>query len=174
MGAARIVYEGRKFRLEQREVADRTGNPRQYDLVVHLGSAVVLPILDDGRVVLISSYRFAVGQTLLELPAGTIDPPEAPEECARRELTEETGYRTGKLEPLLSFYSTPGICTERMHTFVARELVAGESAREVGERIENTLMEYEDALQAIKVGRIIDAKTIVALLYYDRYVRTRG
>ena len=107
----------------------------------------------------------------MELPAGTIDPPEPPIECARRELAEETGYRAGKLEPLLSFYSTPGICTEHMHAFVASELAAGETAFDPGERIENWPMEYEDALRAIGDGRIVDAKTIVTLLYYDLYVR---
>ncbi|MFQ5805095.1 MAG: NUDIX hydrolase [Phycisphaerae bacterium] len=174
MAATVIVYEGRNFRVEQRDVRGRDGKERRYDLVVHPGAAVVLPILNDGRVVLISNHRFAVGQDLLELPAGTLDPPEPALECARRELVEETGYRAGKLEPLLSFYSTPGICTERMHAFVATELVLGERALDPGERIENTPMEYGEALRAIGDGRITDAKTIVTLLYYDRYVRERG
>lgn len=174
MGTPEIVYEGRKFRVEQRTVPDRAGNDRVYDLVVHPGAAVVLPLLDDGRVVLIRAYRFAVEQTLLELPAGTIDGSEPAEQCARRELAEETGYRTNKLVPLVCFYSTPGICTEHMHAFVATGLAPGQPAREAGERIENTPMELEEALRAIGDGRIKDAKTIVTLLYYDRYVRGKG
>jgi len=165
-----IVYEGRKFRVEQHDVRDRDGRDRRYDLMVHPGAAVVVPILDDGRVLLISNYRFAVGQTLLELPAGTLDLPEPAIECARRELAEETGYRAGRLEPLLSFYSTPGVCTEHMHAFLATELVLGETALEPGERIENTPMKLDEALRAIGDGRITDAKTIVTLLYYERYV----
>ncbi|GAG48053.1 unnamed protein product, partial [marine sediment metagenome] len=145
-----------------------------YDLLVHPGAAVVLPLLADGQVLLIRNYRFAVDQELLELPAGTLDPPEPPEECARRELAEETGYRAGKLEPLVSFYSTPGMCNEQMHAFVASELVLGETELEPGERIENVPMEYAEALRAIGDGRITDGKTILTLLYYDRFVREQG
>lgn len=90
--------------MEQHDVADRDGENRRYDRIVLPGAAVALPLLDDGRVVLISNYRFAVGQTLLELPAGMLDGSEPPIECAERELREETGYRAGKLEPLLSFF----------------------------------------------------------------------
>jgi ADP-ribose pyrophosphatase len=168
------IFQGRKFRLEQRDVPGRDGKPRRYDLVVHPGAAVVLPILDDGRIVLISHYRFAVEQNLVELPAGTLEPPEPPAECARRELAEETGYLAGKLEPLVSFYSTPGICTEQLHAFVATELAAGETALEPGERIQVVPMEYGEALRAIGDGRITDGKTIATVLYYDRYVRGSG
>ena len=166
-----IVYQGPKFHVERHDVRDRQGDPRRYDLVVHPGAAVVLPLLDDGRVLLIQNYRFAIGRDLLELPAGTIDPPESPEECARRELAEETGYHAAELRLLLSFYSTPGICSEHMHAFVATQLTQGQADRDPGERIQNTPMEYTEALRAIGDGRITDAKTIVALLYYDHYVR---
>jgi ADP-ribose pyrophosphatase len=171
--APAVVFQGAKFQIEQHEMRGPDGENRLYDLVVHPGAAAVLPILDDGRVLLISNYRFAVGRELLELPAGTIDPPEPLEECARRELAEETGFRAGKLEPLLSFYSTPGICSEHMHVFLATELKSGETALDPGERIENTPMLYEEAIAAIGDGRITDGKTIAALLYYDRYVRER-
>lgn len=171
MSAPETVFKGAKFRLERHDVPTRDGKPRRYDLIVHPGSAVVLPILDDGRVLLIRNYRFAVDQDLLELPAGTLDPPETPLACARRELAEETGYQARRLDPLLSFYSTPGICTEHMHAFLATELISGEAALEPGERIKNTAMELDEALRAIADGRITDAKTILTLLYYDRYVR---
>lgn len=170
MTAPAIVFEGKKFRVEQHDVPGRDGKARRYDLVVHPGAAVVLPILGDGQVVLIKNYRFAVGQDLLELPAGTIDRPEPPVECARRELAEETGYQAGKLEELVSFYSTPGFCTEHLHAFVATGLVSGARSLEPGERIRNTPMRYEEALRAIGDGRIADGKTIVTLLYYDAYV----
>jgi ADP-ribose pyrophosphatase len=166
-----VVFRARRFTVEQHDVPDRHGKNRRYDRIVLPGAAVALPILDDGRVVLISNYRFAIGQTLLELPAGMLDGDEPPIECARRELCEETGYRAGKLELLLSFFSTPGICNEELYAFLATKLVLGETSREPGERIENTPMNVNEALEAIGEGRIKDAKTIVTLLYYDRYVR---
>lgn len=169
---SRIVYEGRKFRVEQVGVRATDGVEHQYDLVVHPGAAVVLPILDDGRVLLISNYRFAVDRDLLELPAGTIDEPEPPIECARRELAEETGYRAAAMSPLVSFYSSPGICNEILHAFVATGLTAGETALEPGERIKPAVMELDEALRAIGEGRITDGKTIVTLLYYDRFARS--
>jgi ADP-ribose pyrophosphatase len=169
-----IVYRARRFHVEQHVLHDRDGEQRKYQKIVLPGAAVILPILADGSVVLIRNYRFVVEETLLELPAGMLDPGEPPLECARRELIEETGYRAGKIEPLVTFYSTPGICNEAMHTFVATELVPGEAQREPGEHIDNLPMKYEEALAAIGDGRIKDAKTIVSLLYYDRYIRKHG
>jgi ADP-ribose pyrophosphatase len=170
----RPVYEAKKFRVVQQDVIGRDGSERVYDVIVHPGAAVILPLLDDGRVVLLANYRAAVGAELWELPAGTLDGPEEPIACARRELAEETGYQAGRVTPLVSYYSTPGICTERMHAFVATELAAGEQRLEPGERIRVVPMEYEDAIQAVRDGRIIDAKTIATLLYYDRFVRDQG
>ena len=169
-----IVYQARRFHVEQHELHDRDGALRKYQKIVLPGAAVILPILDDGSIVLIRNYRFVVEEALLELPAGMLDPGEPPIECARRELIEETGYRAEKIEPLVTFYSTPGICTEKMHVFVATGLTAGESEREPGERIDNQPMKYADALAAVADGRIKDAKTIASLLYYDRYRRMNG
>ena len=170
MAKRTLAFTGRRFRVERLDVPAADGSTHTYDIVVHSGAAVVLPLLADGRVVLIRNERPAVEAELLELPAGTLDPPEPAIECARRELTEETGYRAGRLEPLVSFYSTPGICNEHMHAFVATELTPGETEHEPTERIRVTPMEYADALRAIGDGRIVDAKTMVTLLYYDRYV----
>ncbi|MBU0637429.1 MAG: NUDIX hydrolase [Planctomycetes bacterium] len=158
----------------KRELPGSDGQTRPYEYVVHDGAGVILPILDDGRVVLIRNHRVAVAQDLLELPAGCVEPPESPLECARRELAEETGYQAGRLEPLLSFYSTPGMCSELMHVFLATELKPGPTRLEPGEDILVEPMEYADALHAISAGRIIDAKTIVALLYYERFGRREG
>ncbi len=167
-----LVFRGRKFRVERRAVPDRDGRERLYDLVVHPGAAVVLPILDDGRVLLTRNYRFAVDRELLELPAGTLEPPEPPIDCARRELAEETGYRAARVEPLLTFYSTPGICNEHMHAFVATGLSPGPTALEPGERIAAAPMTWPETLAAIRNGRIVDAKTLVTLLYYDAFAQS--
>lgn len=173
MSTGPIVFESKKFRV-QRRAFERDGSRHVFDIVVHPGAAVILPLLDDGRVLLIHNYRVAVDAELLELPAGTLDPPESPEACAARELAEETGYRAGRLRPLVSFYSTPGIMTERMHVFLATELTPGSTAHEAGEHIRPMPMTQADAMEAIRTGHITDGKTILALLYYDRFVRTTG
>jgi ADP-ribose pyrophosphatase len=167
------AYEAKKFRVERLDVPAADGTVHTYDIVTHSGAAVVLPLLDDGRVVLIHNHRPAVDAQLLELPAGTLDDAEPPIECARRELAEETGYRAGRLEPLVSFYSTPGICNERLHAFLATDLTPGRTQHEPTERIRVVPLEYAEAMQAIGDSRIVDAKTMVTLLYYDRYIRGR-
>jgi ADP-ribose pyrophosphatase len=169
---SRMVYEGRKFTVEQIGARTRDGETHQYDVVRHPGAAVILPIMDDGRALLISNHRIAVGCDLLELPAGTIDPPEPAIECARRELAEETGYTAAEMAPLVSFYSSPGICNELLHAFVATGLTAGDSALEPGEWIEPAPMKLEESLAAIEAGRITDGKTIVTLMYYDKFARS--
>jgi ADP-ribose pyrophosphatase len=168
-----LAYQAKKFRVERLDVRAADGSLHVYDIVTHAGAAVILPLLDDGRVVLIHNQRPAVDAELLELPAGTLDNDEPPIECARRELAEETGYQAGRLKPLVWFYSTPGICNERLHAFLAADLTPGRTEHEPTERIRVAPMEYAEALRAIDDGRIVDAKTMVTLLYYDRYIRGR-
>jgi ADP-ribose pyrophosphatase len=167
------VFLGRKFRVERRTVA-QGGAAHVYEVVVHPGAAVILPVLEDGRVLLIHNQRVAVGQELLELPAGTLDDGEEPAVCAARELAEETGYRAGRLRLLTSFFTSPGILTERIHAFLATELTPGPTAHEAGEQIRPAPMTLAEALQAIRDGRICDAKTILTLLYCERFIPTEG
>lgn len=168
-----IVFEGHRFRVERRAYAVR-GISHHYDIIVHPGAAVILPVLDDGQLVLIRNYRVAVGEELIELPAGTLEPGEAPATCVVRELAEETGYRAGQVTPLVSFYSSPGILTERMHTFVATQLTPGPMELDAGEEIEVTTLTLAEVLSAVRAGRITDGKTILALLYYERFACERG
>jgi ADP-ribose pyrophosphatase len=109
---------------------------------------------------------------MIELPAGTLDVGERPEDCAHRELIEETGYRAGRLEPLCSFYVAPGILDEYMHLFVASELTPGKPAREAEEQIENRVVSWDEALRMIHSGQIDDAKTLIGLLLYDARRKT--
>jgi ADP-ribose pyrophosphatase len=127
--------------------------------------------MDDGRVCLIRNHRATVERTLIEVPAGTLEPNEDPDACAIRELEEETGYRAGKLEKLTTFYMSPGILNERMHVYLATGLEEGPSRREAGEEIENYLVTWEEALAMVERGEIEDGKTIAALLYADRFRR---
>jgi ADP-ribose pyrophosphatase len=167
------LLEAKKFRVERRAF-DVNGRPLVHDIVVHPGAAVILPIMPDGRLAMIYNYRVATGGELLELPAGTLDPGEDPLTCAARELAEETGYRAGRIVPLVSFYSSPGIVSERLHAFLATELTPGQPAHEGTEQIRLAPMTLGAALLAIHDGRICDGKTIVALLYYERFVRGAG
>ena len=114
-------------------------------------------------------FRVAVGETLIELPAGTLDPGEDPAEAARRELIEETGYRAETIERLCEFFMSPGILNERMVVFVATGLQPGETALEAGEQIEPLLVTLPEALELVRNGEIRDAKSIAALLFYERF-----
>lgn len=174
MSDVQLIYASRKFRVERVGSRDRDGVTRNYDRIFHPGAAVILPLLDDGRVLLIRNYRFTLERHLLELPAGTLDPMEAPIDCARRELTEETGYASRDMRPLLSFYSTPGCCTEQMHVFVATGLTPGPSSPEPGESIDPAPLALDVAIAAIGDGRIVDGKTIASLLFYERFRRAAG
>ena len=174
MSESKTVYEGVRFTVKRRMLTGSDGTQRPFDVVAHPGAAVVLPILGDGRIVMIENQRPATGGSLLELPAGTIDPPETPITCARREIVEETGYAAGKIEPLTSFYTSPGICDEYMHAFVATELTAGETAHEPLEFIRVLTLELDDALRKVADGGIIDGKTMLTLLYYSRFKTKTG
>jgi ADP-ribose pyrophosphatase len=168
---AEFLFQGKRFHILRMKRPSADGVMRTSDVVVHPGSVVVLPMVDALSVCLIRNYRVAVGETLIELPAGTLEGGEDPLDRARRELAEETGYRAGRLEKLSEFYMSPGILRERMHLFLATELTAGKEAREPGEEIENLLVPWREAIQMAQSGEIRDAKTMVGLLYYDRFRR---
>ncbi len=170
MSAGETVFKSKRFHVERR-AHERDGQTHVHDIVVHPGAAVILPLLPDGRVLLIHNYRVALGRELLELPAGTLDADETAEHCAARELAEETGYRAGRLTPLMTFYSSPGIMTERLSAFLATELIAGTAAPDAGEEIRLAPQTLAEALEGIRSGRVQDAKTVLTLLYYDRFVR---
>ena len=121
-------------------------------MCVHPGAVVVLPILPDGKVLLIKNYRYAVGETLLELPAGTLERGEEPINCAGRELIEETGYTAGRLKSMGSFFSSPGILSERMYAFAAYDLRPGEQQLEDGEQIESAPTDWDDVIDRIRSG----------------------
>lgn len=166
-----ILLKARKFRVERRVQIDASGGRHEREIVVHPGAVTILPILPDSRVCMIRNFRVAVGETLLELPAGTLETGEDPAITAARELIEETGYRANQIVPLCDFFMSPGILNEHMYTFLATDLVSGELALEPGEEIEPLLLPWDDALAKIATGEIRDSKTIATLLYYDRFCR---
>jgi len=163
------VFEGAKFAVDRVGLTTNDGRTIQRELIVHPGAVVVLPVLDDGRIVMIRNTRFAVGEELWELCAGTLEAGEDPAACAGRELAEETGYKADHVAPLVTFYTTPGICNETMHAFVATGL------RHVGQQLEPTEKIRVDPLPADQVmrmverGEIRDGKTLATLLYFHTF-----
>jgi ADP-ribose pyrophosphatase len=165
-----ILYEGRKIRLELHHLDQQlTGRRLRKEVVVHPGAVVILGFLPDDRLLLIRNRRYAVGETLIELPAGTLEKGEDPMNCAGRELLEETGYLARRLKPLPGFYASPGILTERMHLFAAYDLTHQGQALEADEEIEVLPTPLPDAIEMIRDGEIQDAKTIAGILMYDRF-----
>ena len=163
-----VLLTTSKFRVVRENIETPSGKTKAREIVRHPGACVIVPLLDDGRVCLIRNWRVAVNQTLIELPAGTLEPPEPPEKTAERELIEETGYRAKKIEFLHAFFLSPGILDEKMYLYLATGLTEGETAREEGEEIENWLVPFDEAIAMIFRREIQDAKTIVGLLWADR------
>lgn len=166
-----ILLTTSRFRVERVEQPLPGGGTRAREVVRHPGAVVILPLLPEDRVCLIANYRVSVGQTLLELPAGTLEVGEEPSRCAARELEEETGFRAERLEFVHAFYLSPGILDEKMHLFLATGLTAGPAQREPGEEIDNRIVAADEALALVARGEICDAKTLVGLLWWDRFRR---
>lgn len=166
MSDPKILFESKLFHVVEKFQETKTGKKLLRHVIEHPGAITILPVLDDGRIVLIRQYRIAVDQDLIELPAGTREAEEPPIETASRELIEETGYRAGKIEPMLSFFSSPGILREEMVTFRATDLTPGATDMDEGEEIETVLATPEEIMAMIERGEIEDAKTLVTLLYH--------
>jgi ADP-ribose pyrophosphatase len=160
----RRVHAGKVLDLDVDLVLEPGGVRGVREVVRQRGSVAALPVLADGRVVLVRQYRYAVDAFVWELPAGRRDPGETPEEGARRELEEEVGLHAAALEPMLVFWTTPGFCDEVMHLFRATRLDPVPPRPEADERIETATLTLEDALEKVKGGEIREGKTLVALL----------
>jgi ADP-ribose pyrophosphatase len=165
--ADELVLTARRFRVVRHTRRLANGAVVVRETVQHPGAVTILPLVDADRVCLIRNYRVAVGRTLVELPAGTLEPGEDPAACAHRELAEETGYRARSLRKLHEFFMSPGILNERMHLFLATELELAAAAPEPGEEIERLVVTWDEALRMARGGEIQDAKTLVGLLLYD-------
>jgi len=165
-----IVFRGRIFRVRRDLVEEPAlrGEPAEppvmREIVEHHGSVVVLPVLSDGRVLLVRQYRYAAEDFLWELVAGHIDRHEKPVAAARRELKEETGYQARRYERLLSFFPSPGILTEQMHLFRATGLRPGLAEPEADEAIETRAFTRRELERMLRRGRLRDAKTVLGVL----------
>jgi len=168
--ASEVLFEGKSFGVRRDELIEPTGVRTIREVVTHPGSVVVLPVLPDGRILLIQQYRYAARQYLWELVAGRIDEGETPREAAERELREETGYRAKRFRTFLEFFPTPGFLEEKMYLLLAEGLTPGIAEPEDDERIVARAYTGKQAGQMIRKGQLRDAKTIAGVLYYLRYL----
>lgn len=163
---SKLLYKGKNFSFKTDEAELPNGKITTRDTVDHPGAVAIVPILDDGRILLVKQYRYSAGKELLEIPAGTIEKGEAPDTCARRELKEETGYNAGSMKKILAMYMAPGYSNEVIHLYFATELKAGESHAEEDESITIEAYTPDMLLEMIERNIIEDAKTIAGILSY--------
>jgi ADP-ribose pyrophosphatase len=162
----KVVYHGRVFNTIVDEIEYDSGNKSVREVAEHPGGAVVLPLLDDGRIVFVHQCRYPLNEYIYELPAGKLDENETPEVCAARELKEETGYAADKLEKLTSIFTTPGFCSEKLHVFLARGLREGKQKLEEGEfGLTLKYIPMKEAFHMVRTNEIVDAKTIAGLFF---------
>ena len=169
--SSEMIYQGRVFGLRRDEVVEPSGLRATREVITHPGSVVVLPVLPDGRIVMVRQYRHATRQYLWELVAGRKEPEETPKQGAARELLEETGYRAKRFKVFLDVFPTPGFLEENMYLLLAEGLTAGEAQPEEDEKIEVRAFKLEELKQMIKSGRMRDAKSIAGILYYLTFLR---
>ena len=162
------IYAGRILTLRLKNLVQADGSVRLREIVEHAPGAAVVAVDADGQVLLVRQWRPAVNQAVLELPAGLVDLGESPIECARRELEEETGFTADLVEPLVSFYSSPGFTTELLHIFVASNLRPQSGAHDEEEELELVRLPLDAAIERVTGGEVSDAKTVAGLLAYYR------
>jgi ADP-ribose pyrophosphatase len=172
--SSEMIYEGPVFGLRQDEVIEPTGLRTRREVITHPGSVVVLPVLPDGRIVMIQQYRHATRQYLWELVAGRMEPGEDPKQAGARELAEETGYRAKKMKIFLEVFPTPGFLEEKMHLILALDVVPGPASPEDDEKIISAVYTADKLEQMIHSGKLHDAKSVAGLLYYFRFLAPKS
>jgi len=163
-----LVHTGKKIRVYLETTPGLDGTPIRRDVIEHPGAVAMLPIVDPDHVCLLRNRRPNVNDTLWEIPAGTLEPGENPDLAAVRELSEETGYQAAQWRKLCEFYPSPGVLGERLFVYVASQLTAGQMQPENDEELEPHVVPWSQALAWTLDGTIKDAKTMVAVLLWDR------
>jgi ADP-ribose pyrophosphatase len=166
-----MVFQGHVFGVRRDEIVEPSGVRASREVIAHPGSVVVLPVLADGRILMIEQFRYATRQYLWELVAGRIDEGESVKEAAARELKEETGYTAKRLTEFLDVFPTPGVLEERMHILLAEGLKAGKAEPEEDEKIISRAYRVEELNQMMKNGKLRDGKSIAGILYYLTFLK---
>jgi ADP-ribose pyrophosphatase len=164
----REIYRGKVVHLFVETVTLPNGHTTTLEVIHHPGAAAVVPFFPDGTILMVRQYRHAAGGYLLEIPAGKLDPGEAPEACALRETEEEVGHRAGRLEKLGAILTTPGFTDEIIHLYAGYDLLPTRSATEPDEDLTVLRLPFAEALGRVERGEIKDAKTMAALLLAAR------
>lgn len=166
-----MIYDGKVFGVRADEVEEPNGVKATRVVITHPGSVVVLPVLKDGRILMIEQYRHATRRYLWELVAGRIDEGETVKEAAGRELKEETGYTAKRFIEFLDIWPTPGFLEERMHILLAEGLTKGEATPEEDEKIISHAYTVKELKQMMKSGKLRDGKSIAGILYYLTFLK---
>lgn len=158
------LYEGRilSVRVDTVELPDKKYSKRE--IVEHSGAVAIVPITKEKEIVLVKQFRKATESVLLEIPAGKLEINEQPVECAARELKEETGFYSEEMEHVIEYFSSPGFTNEKVHIFIANEVIYGEATPEEDEYIDIVKVDFNEAMNMIKNGEIIDGKTIIGII----------
>lgn len=158
------VYKGRAFTVRQDQLKTPDGRTVRFDIIGHIGSAIVIPVDDNGRIYFVRQYRHAAGMDLLELPAGTLEPGEDPRECAAREVREETGMAAAEIVEIGGFYLAPGYSTEYMHVYLATRLTHDPLQADADEFLQVETLSAAEAWDLAASSQMPDAKSLAALL----------
>ncbi len=162
------VYRCKIFSVTEDVAADKTGFEIHRSVIHHAGSAVMMAVDAEKRILLVRQYRLPAGKNLWELPAGKIDAGETALQAAKRELIEETGYRAKKWKKLASFLPSPGYMEEKMTIYLAKDLEAGEAQPMDDERIEKKWFTKKEVVEMLRSNKIVDAKTMIGYLYWAK------
>jgi ADP-ribose pyrophosphatase len=168
---SRKIFKGKILSLFKDSVELEDGRNTTREIVIHKDAACVLPVRDD-NVILIKQFRYPLSNNIIEIPAGIIEGDEDPYSAARRELKEETGYVSSNMKKIISFHSSPGFTNEKLHLFIARDIIQGEQELDTDEDIELLEISLNKSIDMIIKGDIVDAKTIIALYTYRYMLET--
>ncbi len=162
------IYEGKviNLRVDTVELPDRKYSKRE--IVEHDGAVGILAVTGEGKLIFVKQFRKSVEEILLEIPAGRIETDEAPIDCAKRELEEETGFKANSMSKMMDFYTSPGFSNEILHIYLAQNLSPGTASPDEDEYIEVIYLTLDEALKRLEAGEIKDSKTIIAILQYQR------
>jgi ADP-ribose pyrophosphatase len=167
-----ILYEGKVFTTKVDQIEYNSGNKAVREVAEHPGGAVVVPVTEDGKIIMVTQHRFPVDKVLLELPAGKLSKGEDPKLCATRELEEETGYKSENVKELGSIYTTPGYSSEQLWIYLAKDLKPGNHNREEGEYgMEVFKLTLDEVEQKIFSGEIVDGKSICGVYLAKRFIK---